>query len=237
MCLPCKEAGHGHDIPGVGIFSNHAFYSFQGSELPDGLYPNTDRVGGAHFERIYESDLVSVSDGYLNLLVPGGQVSGPIRGSGVNTKANNILYASVRTQAAFSHVPGTIQSSFFYKTDNAEIDIEYVSDPSSTSNHGGVPSLHYTNHGATVTTAQGINPGNEFREYRYDWIPGFTRFYVDGVLQKEFTENVPAVGGTCIWNHWSNGNKDFSVGPPKEDAIMRVRSIEMFYNTTEEYMR
>lgn len=110
MCLPCKEAGHGHDIPGVGIFSNHAFYSFQGSELPDGLYPNTDRVGGAHFERIYESDLVSVSDGYLNLLVPGGQVSGPIRGSGVNTKANNILYASVRTQAAFSHVPGTIQS-------------------------------------------------------------------------------------------------------------------------------
>ena len=110
MRLPSNEGGCGHNVPGVGTFSNHVIYSFDGSTLPDGLYPNADQVVGTPFARKYEPDLVSVSDGYLNLRVPGGQGSSPILGSGVNTIANNILYASVRTTALFSAVPGTVQS-------------------------------------------------------------------------------------------------------------------------------
>jgi hypothetical protein len=124
--------------------------------------------------------------------------------------------------------------SFFYKSDNAEIDLEYLSDATSLSNSATrTPCLHYTNHGSTSTTTNGINPGDGLREYRIDWVPGVTRFYVDGVLQKEIRENVPSVGGTWMWNHWSNGNKGFSVGPPGVDSVMKVAGIEMYYNTTE----
>lgn len=111
MCIPTKRASCGYDVPGVGTFAHHAIYSFDGSALPDGLYPNTDQVGGAPFTRCYEASLISVSGGYLNLRVPGRQSSGPIRGAGINTRANNILYASVRTRAIFSTVPGTVQST------------------------------------------------------------------------------------------------------------------------------
>lgn len=43
---------------------------------------------------------------------------------------------------------------------------------------------------------------------------------------------MPNVGGTWMWNHWSNGHRGFSMGPPGEDSVMRVQRIEMFYNTT-----
>jgi hypothetical protein len=110
LCVPTKRAPCSFNAPGAGTFTNHATYSFDGSSLPAGLYPNTDSVGGTPFARTYDPSLVSVSGGYLNLKVPGGQSSSPIRGAGVNTAANNILYASVRTQAIFSTVPGTVQS-------------------------------------------------------------------------------------------------------------------------------
>jgi hypothetical protein len=112
LCIPTKRSPCSYDVPGVGTFRNHVIYSFDGNTLPAGLYPNTDTVGGAHFVRTYDPNLVTVSGGYLNLKVPGGQSSSPIRGAGINTLANNILYASVRTKAIFSTVPGTVQSRF-----------------------------------------------------------------------------------------------------------------------------
>ena len=113
LCVPAKKqttAVCSHEAPGAGTFTNHAVYTFDGNTLPAGLTPNTDTVGGTPFTRTYDRSLVSVSGGYLNLKVPGGQNTSPIRSAGVNTIANNILYASVRTKAIFSSVEGTVQS-------------------------------------------------------------------------------------------------------------------------------
>lgn len=109
-CVQSTLASCNHNLPGVGTFMNHATYSFNGNSLPAGLYKNTDTVGGKPFGRTYDPRLVTVSGGYLNLIVPGGQKTSPIRGAGVNTVANDILYASVRTKAIFSAIPGTVQS-------------------------------------------------------------------------------------------------------------------------------
>jgi beta-glucanase (GH16 family) len=46
----------------------------------------------------------------------------------------------------------------------------------------------------------------EVHEYRIDWTPTFTAFYVDGVLQKKYTTNVPSAPGPWLWNNWSNGS-------------------------------
>lgn len=110
LCVPTKRAVCSYNAPGAGTFTHHATYSFDGDTLPAGLRPNTDTVGGTPFTRTYDPSLVSVSGGYLNLKVPGGQNTSPIRGAGVNTVTGDILYASVRTEAIFSSVPGTVQS-------------------------------------------------------------------------------------------------------------------------------
>jgi beta-glucanase (GH16 family) len=69
-------------------------------------------------------------------------------------------------------------------------------------------------------------------EYRYDWVPGRVDFYTDGVLQDTFTTNVPTDPGAILWNTWTNGDPGFSVGPPVQDAVLRIREIVMYYNTT-----
>lgn len=110
LSIPTKRASCSFDLPGIGSFSHHETYSFGGSSLPAGLRAKADNVGGSPFARSYDPSLVSVSGGHLNLKVPGGQNSSPIRGAGVNTVAGDILYASVRTKAIFSTEPGTVQS-------------------------------------------------------------------------------------------------------------------------------
>lgn len=125
--------------------------------------------------------------------------------------------------------------SFFYHSDTQEIDLEYISDGTSRSNPANHPALHYTNHGPTSSsTADGIDPGATLHEYRIDWLPTATRFYIDGALQKELSENVPTEPGTWIWNNWSNGDKGFSGGPPFRDSVMKIQSIDMYYTTSNE---
>ena len=78
-------------------------------------FPTTDLVisdynieaGTAPFSQMYNSDQVSISDGTLQLKVPGGQTTSPIYGAEVQTTVQDILYGSVRTSVQVSEVPGT----------------------------------------------------------------------------------------------------------------------------------
>jgi hypothetical protein len=110
LSVPTKRQVCSFDAPGAGTFNHHDTFSFEGDSLPTGLYPNQDTVGGTPFSRNYDQALISVSGGYLNLKVPGGQNQSPIQGASVDTVTNDILYASVRTKASFSSIPGTVQS-------------------------------------------------------------------------------------------------------------------------------
>ena len=65
----------------------------------------------------------------------------------------------------------TCKPGSFHKSRTGEIDLEFLTYPDFLSLSGVVRYLHYTNHGAAVTTADGIDPGHGPREYRVDWIP------------------------------------------------------------------
>ena len=69
--------------------------------------------------------------------------------------------------------------------------------------------VHYTNQRAsasapksTLLQALPSDATSVFQEYRIDWLPGRTDFYLDGKLQKSLTENVPSIPGTWLWNNW-----------------------------------
>lgn len=40
------------------------------------------------------------------------------------------------------------------------------------------------------------------------------------------------MSGNFVWNNWADGDPDFTVGPPEEDAIFRIQKIVMYYNTS-----
>jgi len=238
----------GKTIEGAGTFMQSATYTFPGTTLPSGLIASSDQLirdqaSGAPFNHIFQASNVFVKDGYLNIKVPGAQIpaSAPdqaISSGEVFTEVSDILYASVRTHAIFSTEPGTCQSSFFYKSDTQEVDIEFLSDSTSQSNTNNTPDLHYTNqptNGGDSTWSHQATPqdiGSAVHEYRIDWTADFTAFYVDGVLKQKYTTNVPSQSGTWLWNNWANGDEGWSVGPPKDDSVLKIEKIEMFYNTT-----
>jgi hypothetical protein len=110
----------GWNVPGVGHFKKRAVYTFEGGSLPDGLQASNYTVacrsvsGGSSipYNEIFDPVNVRLSRGFLNLTVPGGQTpteaqNFAVSGAEVTTVEQNILYASVRTNAIFSKVPGT----------------------------------------------------------------------------------------------------------------------------------
>ncbi len=107
------------------------------------------------------------------------------------------------------HLLTRIAGNFFYFSDSQEIDIEYLTNSSSLSNPGdGTKPLQLTNQPGNAGTSYFNVPSptdatTTAHEYRIDWIPGKALFYLDGVLQKTITANVPTAAGSWIWNNWS----------------------------------
>lgn len=84
-------------------FDNHSLWTFEGSDLPAGLERSAYPVGSTH---TYLRENAIVRDGYLELLVNGGQTSMPYTCAEVVTSASNIRYASVRTVAILTEPAG-----------------------------------------------------------------------------------------------------------------------------------
>ncbi|KAK1992178.1 concanavalin A-like lectin/glucanase [Colletotrichum falcatum] len=233
-----KKGSAGVFIPNAGTFYNRQTWDFgklpDGAALPQGLHASQYPVSDTHE---YLPQNVFIRGGYLNLRVEGGQTAKPYRSGEVTTMATNIKYASVRTVAIFSETPGVCNGMFFYANNSQETDIEWLSDPDSDSNDGE-PKLWFENQAtdpSTEKTVLGVTPPSSptttEHEYRLDWLADRVRFYVDGKLGWETSQNVPSVPGAWVFNNWANGDPGWTAGPPDEDALFRIRKIDMFYNT------
>ena len=139
----------------------------------------------------------------------------PISCAEIETVDCNIKYASVRTWAVFSKIPGTCHGLFYYKDDNDEIDIEYLTESASAANNGNsspIP-IWYSNQplvAGNEPTQDSVVPPSDpteaVHEYRFDWTPYSTAFYFDGIRQTVLTSDVPSKPGHIIWNNWANGD-------------------------------
>ncbi|MCJ1413341.1 hypothetical protein MMC19_007446 [Ptychographa xylographoides] len=234
---PAVQSGCVWVVPESGrSFTETAVYDFRYlDELPtsDLIISNYGiEAGTAPYSQQYSSEQVAVGGGTLQLKVPGGQTSSPIQGAEVQTTVQDILYGSVRTTVLVSEVAGTCHGLFYYKDDNQESDIEILTADFESG-------IHYTNQantpGQKSTTATHPLPSNAtivMHEYRLDWLPGQTVYYLDGLQQQVLERNVPDTPGSWLWNNWSNGDSEWSAGPPETDSILHIQKIEMYYNRT-----
>lgn len=123
--LGVQQIGDAWVIDGVGSFSNRVVYTFTSDNFPDGLAKSDYTVHGRRrvtnppipWNHRYDPANVQTTDGMLTLTVPGGQIPRKRRDKAIScaeitTTERNILYASVRTNAIFSSVPGTCQGPY-----------------------------------------------------------------------------------------------------------------------------
>ncbi|KXT01771.1 hypothetical protein AC579_6365 [Pseudocercospora musae] len=234
-------------IPAVAQFASTTTFAFTSDTLPTGLVISSDTIddssghSSATFNHQFDAENVQVKDGYLKLIVPGGRTTSTLQCAEVSTEFE-VLYASVSTYAVLTDEAGVCNGMFFYHSDSQEIDIEWISDANSTSNldaNNGTRAMQYTNQGphgeedsSEVYGQAADDATSTVHEYRLDWVNGTSSFYLDGVFQQQIQTNVPTTSGNWVWNNWADGNPDFTVGPPKNDAVFQIQKIVMQYNTT-----
>ncbi|KAI8391293.1 concanavalin A-like lectin/glucanase domain-containing protein [Radiomyces spectabilis] len=142
------------------------------------------------------------------------------------------MYGSFRSYMRIPHVNGTVAAMYIYNT-KGEIDIEMLSavkppqayfaiHPGLTE-HGRASSLTHHNH------ILGYDPTSDFHEYRIDWLPNLAVFYIDGQEIRRMNTNVPNTIGRLMFSHWTDGNANFSKGPPKETAVLEVANVSVLF--------
>jgi len=100
-----------YTVPGLGTFTNFANYTFGNLDntLPAGLIASDDTtIGDLPYSQVYEASNVVVRDGFMQLMVPGGQTAAPYSSAQVMTEETDIMYASVRTTAILASPAGTV---------------------------------------------------------------------------------------------------------------------------------
>jgi beta-glucanase (GH16 family) len=182
-------------------------------------------------------------DAGLELWVRGNHVDGLVSGSEIVSARNDALLGSFRVGMKLSNSSGTCGAFFFYYNNSQEIDMEFLSHQFNQS-QGAVNLVLQTPesiaHGYDAANTSGFEvqplpfrPDEQFHEYRFDWTKDRVAFYVDGKFLHEMTENVPTEGGGIFFNHWSNGDPNWSAGPPAQDTVMTISYMKSYFNSTD----
>ncbi|KAI9483160.1 MAG: concanavalin A-like lectin/glucanase domain-containing protein [Benjaminiella poitrasii] len=188
-------------------------------------------------QRVFSRKNVIIDNqGDMTLTV--NQISkGNYTSAAIGTKRNDFLYGTYRARMKTANVNGTISAFFFYHNDTSEIDIESLSRFS----HPYMiflsiqPHVYVKGIASSLTSERhtlGFDSTKDYHEYRFDWLPGSVKFYIDNVFIREMTTNVPNASGRIILNHWTDGNVSHSGGPLMGKAELKVSHLNLFFNSS-----
>jgi len=147
----------------------------------------------------------------------------------------NLYHASLRFRARILGSPGAVAGLFTFVDDTNESDIEILtSDPTTTYRYTNQPATN--KHGDDVPQASkmigGLPAWNEWRDMRIDWLPGMSRWFLDGSFVAGSTYSVPRKPSGLVLNMWSDGgvwSGNMSVG---NSAELQIEWIQVLFNTS-----
>ncbi|KAI1827371.1 concanavalin A-like lectin/glucanase domain-containing protein [Xylaria intraflava] len=155
----------------------------------------------------------------------------------VESVAADYHFLTMRMYARTTGSAGAVTALFTYtgKTDpvqEADLEIRTLTDPSV---------AQYTNQPGTVdgdvdkaaTRVVDLpSPWTDWHEYRYDWTPGSSDWFVDGAKVASIQHNAPTVPLSVIMNVWSDGGSWSGVMDVGKSAAMQVQWLDLTYNST-----
>ncbi|KAL2202098.1 concanavalin A-like lectin/glucanase [Sarocladium strictum] len=203
--------------------------------LPENVVVNPDGDG-----------TTTEDDGGLELVVGREMSQDAISGAEIDSKRLDLHWGSFRAGMKVTDVNGTCAAFFWYFNDTQEIDMEFLSREfnrdkdyypinlvvqTEQSKQAGYDASK-TGHFKRVNL--GFDPAEDYHEYRFDYNREKVRFFADGkVLAEMGGEGMPSSGGHLIFQHWSNGNPLWSGGPPEQDAVLKVRYVRAYFNSSD----
>ncbi|KAI3393679.1 hypothetical protein diail_3816 [Diaporthe ilicicola] len=185
--------------------------------------------------------------GSLQIRVRSGVVDGMLSGGEIDSARLDVFYGTFRSSLRLTDVAGTVSAFFWYFNDTQEIDMEFLSKDFRKENSSypvnlvlQSPAAAQAGFDASGTGTHKVaylpfDPSADFHEYRFDFVPGRVAFYADGAVLAVMnsTDAVPTAAGHLALNQWSNGNALWSGGPPAQDAVMGVRYVKAYFNSSD----
>ncbi|KAF2429770.1 concanavalin A-like lectin/glucanase, partial [Tothia fuscella] len=233
------------------VFTDYLEQDFTNGKV-DGWIPQEYNVSqqdarGPYGKQAHPENVVPTSQGLELWVRPSHIENKTIPMAEVASKRTDMLFGSFRIRARMSGVNGTCGAFFWFWNNTQEIDMEFLSRQFSQSNTAPVnlviqsPASELAGFDASKTPGFDnhllpFRPDLDFHEYRFDWIPGKVSFYADNVWLKDMTVDIPDTAGHVVLNHWSNGDKYWSGGPPEQDASMLVTHAAMYFNSSDKNM-
>jgi beta-glucanase (GH16 family) len=155
--------------------------------------------------------------------------------SEIDTKLDNIKYASIQIRARVRGASGAVAGMFTYADDSNESDIEILTrdantevrctnQPSVNSRGDVVPQAE------TDVTMKNSNWG-QWNTYRLDWTSSSSAWYINGVNTVNKTYSIPTKPSSFILNMWSDGGVWSGPMPVGQSAYLDIGWIDMAYNT------
>jgi beta-glucanase (GH16 family) len=146
-----------------------------------------------------------------------------------------MLYATLRFRARIVGDAGAVAGLFTYADDSDEADVEVLTRlNSSTIYYSTQPSVDKEGNAIPQGSVAvgGLPDYNDWHDHRIDWLPGVTRWFIDGALARTSTYGPPRKPSGLVMNMWGNGGEwsgNMTVGGAAE---LHVQWIEVAFNTS-----
>ena len=231
-------------LPEGPLSSSDALDSL-GWSITSGQMGATNPKTGLHSVSTYQNFAID-SDKALTLTVPGGQSSGnqgAISATEMSSSmgfVNGVFTGSFK----FSSVSGTCQTMFTYHNESNgqqdEQDIEVLGAAlMDAAPNGTPPGMEFTNWDPTdESNSERLNtivafpqdPTVAYHNYTIAWLTSGTSYYFDGTPANSpngFSSKNPS---KLLVSQWTDGDTEFTYGPPAQDAVMGVKALDYYYS-------
>lgn len=184
----------------------------------------------------------------LQIIVRSDEVEGLLSGGEIDSSRLDVFYGTFRSSLRLTDVSGTVSAFFWYFNDTQEIDMEFLSKDFHTENSSYPVNLVLQSRASEAAGYDAsktdnfkvaylpFNPSTDFHEYRMDFTPSRIVFYADSTVlavMERSAKGIPTSAGHLALSQWSNGNPSWSGGPPATDAVMEVRYVKAYFNSSE----
>ncbi|KAL2207344.1 concanavalin A-like lectin/glucanase [Sarocladium strictum] len=218
------------------------FASVSQEQFDEIFIPATYQIPRANgpFNRNFFAEQVRLTKDGLDLTVSPPSNDEYVPCAQIFSRGQSFLYGSYHARIRVTDIPGTVTGFFNYKSDQSEVDIEHVSAWAESTLLYTVKPQIYTDSGNpdnSTYTRQPLREAsskNGVHEWSFIWLPDVVHFGIGGEYKHSLTINVPSAPGRLALNQWSDGNANYSLGPPKENSTSTVTFLWTIYNTTEE---
>lgn len=187
------------------------------------------------YTRDYITDNVKLTSAGLQLTCSVSTDGVTVPSGGISTREDTFFYGSYRARYIVSTVPGTVAGFFHYKNDTSEIDVEYLSSNTPrTLQHTVKPQQYDMDGAASNTTYQmdTITDVSVSSDWSFVWTPNSVYYGHNSNYSNSISTNVPQAPGRIAMNHWSDGDPNFSQGPPTRNSTITVSYLQAVYNDT-----